>query len=346
MKGGAAISELTKRPFIRAHIFQKILGHTKISAIAQQEILESEGLVIEDLHDYGADIPLNSYMRMFDKLAKVTKSPALGLKISKEMGPELIGAVGFIFLSSPNLGSAIKYYSNSVSAIQEVTRLSFDTTPHPILKYVITDDKIMPRRQDVEFSIGYVNSLLKNYIGKDYRPKEVYFEHAKPLKGSLYESHFECPVFFEQEMNAIVLNSDDLTKGSAKFDEHLIPILEHYLLLLEHNTQRVTSFTENIEQILPHAIEHGLANITYVSGRLGLTEAIVRRRLKRENTSFRSLLQSKRIAIAKRLLSEPTFNILQIAQKLGYSETASFTRAFKKEAGQTPSQYRKQRSSS
>ena len=34
-------------------------------------------------------------------------------------------------------------------------------------------------------------------------------------------------------------------------------------------------------------------------------------------------------------------NILEIAQKVGYLETASFTRAFQKESGKTPTQYRK-----
>lgn len=330
-----------KRPFIRARIFRQILSQANITPIKQKQILNDEGLIIEDLSDYGADIPLNSYMRMFERLSLVTHSPTFGLKTSKVMGPELIGAVGFIFLSSPNLEAAIEYYSKSVSTIQEVTQLIFEREPQPTLKYVITDERITPRRQDVEFSIGYVNGLLRTYIGKGYRPKEIYFEHAKPVKGDLYEIHFDCPVFFEQDINAIVLNPEDLQKGSAKFDQNLIPLLEHYLQLLEHHTQRTTSFVENIEQILPHAIEYNNANLPYVSGRLGLTEITVRRRLKDEGTSFRELLQKKRIAISRRLLTETKMNILQIAQKLGYSETASFTRAFRKETGQTPTKFRK-----
>lgn len=337
----STLTSIVKRPSIRARIFRQILSHANISPTEQRQILKDEGLLIEDLNDYGADIPLNSYMRMFDRLSTLTHSPAFGLKTSKVMGPELIGAVGFIFLSSQNLQAAIEYYSKSVSTIQEVTQLIFEHKPQPTLKYIITDERITPRRQDVEFSIGYVNGLLKTYIGKDYRPKEIYFEHAKPIKGDLYEVHFDCPVFFEQDINAIILNPDDLQRGSAKFDQNLIPLLQHYLELLEHNTQRTASFTENVEQILPHAIEHHNAKLSYVSGRLGLSEITVHRRLKAEGTSFREVLQKKRIAISQRLLTETRMNILQIAQKLGYSETASFTRAFHKETGQTPTKFRK-----
>jgi len=153
------------RPTIRARVPLAILNHSNVTAEQQHHILKREGLVLENLSDYGAEIPLNSYMRIFEELSVVTKSPTLGLKISNQMGPELVGAVGFIFLSSPDLKSAIEYYSKSVSSIQEVTQLTFSNTGLPTLRYVITDDNIRPRRQDVEFSIGYVNGLLKRYIG-------------------------------------------------------------------------------------------------------------------------------------------------------------------------------------
>ena len=330
----------THRPTITARILHGILNHSNVTLEQQSKILKTESLVLEDLLDYTAEIPLNSYMRIFDKLAKASKSETLGLTISNQFGPELIGAAGFIFLSSPDLKTAIEYFSDGILIIQEVTQLIFTNDEFPTLRYVISDENIGPRRQDVEFSIGYTNGLLKRYIGENYRPKEIYFEHSKPITGNAYEHFFNCPVFFEQEMNAIAFDEADLKKGSAKFDETLIPLLKHYIQLLEHNTYSPRSLSENINQLLVHCIEHDITNISYVAGRLGLTQATLRRRLKAENTSFRILLQKKRVALAKRFLLEPNMSILQIAQKVGYSETASFTRAFQKETGQTPSRYR------
>ena len=331
------------RPTIRARILHSILNHSSVSPEEQSRLLINEGLVIENLYDYGAEIPLNSYMRLFEELSITTNTKTLGLKISNQMGPELVGAVGFIFLSSPDLKSAIQYYSNSVSSIQQVTQLEFTNISEPILKYIITDENIGPRRQDVEFSIGYVNGLLKSYIGKNYRPKEIYFEHAKPVTGNIYEVFFNCPVFFEQEMNAIVLRSEDMKKGSAKFDKNLIPLLKHYLELLDLDSYTPSSMAANINQLLPHCIEYDQANIAYVAARLGYSEPTLRRRLKREGTSFRQLLLNKRVAIAKRLLSETDMSVLQISQKSGYSETASFSRVFLQETGRTPTMYRKQK---
>ena len=99
------------RPTIRARILHSILNHSSVSPEEQSRLLKNEGLFIENLYDYGAEIPLNSYMRLFEQLSIVTNTKTLGLKISNQMGPELVGAVGFIFLSSPDLKSAIQYLS-------------------------------------------------------------------------------------------------------------------------------------------------------------------------------------------------------------------------------------------
>ena len=329
------------RPTIRAHILHSILNHAKITPKQQEQLLLTEGLSTKNLYDYGAEIPLNSYMRLFERLSVITNVKTLGLNISKQMGPELVGAVGFIFLSSPNLKSAIEYYSNSVSSIQQETQLTFTNDDFPILQYVFSDDNIGPRRQDVEFSIGYLNGLLKKYIGESYSPKEIYFEHAKPVMGNIYEAFFDCPVFFEQSINAIILHPEDMEKGSAKFDKNLVPLLEHYLQLLEMNAYTPTSMAANINQLLPQCIEDGQAHIAYVAARLGFSETTIRRRLKNEGTTFRKLLVKKRVAMAKRFLSETDMSILQISQKTGYSETASFSRNFLKETGKTPSKFRK-----
>jgi len=41
------------------------------------------------------------------------------------------------------------------------------------------------------------------------------------------------------------------------------------------------------------------------------------------------------------LLAEPTLSVTDIALELGYSETSSFTVAFRKSTGRTPSGYRR-----
>ena len=51
----------------------------------------------------------------------------------------------------------------------------------------------------------------------------------------------------------------------------------------------------------------------------------------------------RRVARAKRLLDDPARSITEIARALGFSETSSFSTAFRKATGVAPSRYRRRR---
>ena len=56
--------------------------------------------------------------------------------------------------------------------------------------------------------------------------------------------------------------------------------------------------------------------------------------------SFLDLLGSMRIEGAKRLMADPSLRIHDIAEKVGYSDVAHFSKSFKKIVGKTPGEYR------
>ena len=56
--------------------------------------------------------------------------------------------------------------------------------------------------------------------------------------------------------------------------------------------------------------------------------------------SFFDLLGSMRIEKAKKLLYDPSRRIHEIAEDLGFSDVAHFSRSFKKFVGCTPGEYR------
>jgi len=330
------------RPVIHARVVLGILNAVDISASHRASLLDREGLTASDLRGLDATVPLVSYMRIFDRLAGDLAQPTLGLDLSNRMGPELVGAIGYVFLFSPSLDAAITAFSESVFSIQGVTALKYSCAPLPVVTYTVSDDALQPRRQDVEFSIGYIHRLIKLYLGGHYSPKEVYFEHPAQGTRSHYDRIFGCPVYFDQATNAIVLNAEEKERRGLNHDPHLTSILRHYMQLARPGEPGPDSLAKDVDQALSGLLEVGNVSCRLVAARLGISEETLRRRLKRENISFREILRRKRIALARRYLSETDLGILQIAQRAGYAETASFTRAFAFETGMTPTQFRRQ----
>ena len=73
---------------------------------------------------------------------------------------------------------------------------------------------------------------------------------------------------------------------------------------------------------------------------LHLHPRTLRRHLKSEGTSWRALTNEVRSTLAAELLSHVGLSVEELADRLGYSETAAFTRAFIRWFGVPPSTYR------
>jgi len=68
------------------------------------------------------------------------------------------------------------------------------------------------------------------------------------------------------------------------------------------------------------------------------SERTLKRELANSNTTYSSLLQSKKFELAKKLI-ESNRNIQEISDLLGYSHISAFSRAFFGWTGKKPSEY-------
>lgn len=325
---------------IRSSVLYNILCHIDISLDEQENLLSKFGLNTEHIANGFNTLPLRTYIQILEKLANLKNDPFFALNLSQKMGPDMIGPIGYVFLASPNLGVALRKFSHRVVDIQQATSFDVLEKEDVHLRYNIVDETILPRRQDAEFSIGFVFNLIQKYLGRSFAPKEIHFDHKKHSPQIDYEQFFKCPVYFEQNFNALIIHKSDLNRGEAVIDPALIPILEHYMDWSSELAIQPQNLTENVNQLLSNSLSPEKVKVKHIAGRLGIGVNTLNRRLSNEGTTFRQILRRKRIAVAKRYLKDTHLNILEIAIKIGYSETAAFTRAFKSETGITPKQYR------
>jgi len=76
---------------------------------------------------------------------------------------------------------------------------------------------------------------------------------------------------------------------------------------------------------------------------LDMSEATLRRRLSQEGSSFSSVLEEVRFELAKRYLRDPTLEVCDVAQLLGFRDVSSFGETFARwSQGGAPEAYRSQ----
>lgn len=82
-------------------------------------------------------------------------------------------------------------------------------------------------------------------------------------------------------------------------------------------------------------------SLAMLAAKLGMTERTLQRRLKTYNLGFRDLVDETRRRTASELLRTSDVPIAELAFRLGYSDTISFSQAFRRWTGVTPAAMRR-----
>ena len=100
------------------------------------------------------------------------------------------------------------------------------------------------------------------------------------------------------------------------------------------------SLVDRVQSIITNEFRGGDPSLDRIADQLGLTPRTLQRKLHELGTSHNELLDHMRRQLAMRYLREPEMAICEVAYLLGFSESSSFHRAFKRWTGVTPKEYR------
>jgi AraC-like DNA-binding protein len=104
-----------------------------------------------------------------------------------------------------------------------------------------------------------------------------------------------------------------------------------------------SSVSERIRRLLSRRLDSELPSLEAVSSLLSMTPQTLRRRLHDEGHGYQALKDALRRDTAIEYLAQPELTLVDIAQRLGFSEPSTFHRAFKKWTGVAPGEYRSRR---
>ena len=116
---------------------------------------------------------------------------------------------------------------------------------------------------------------------------------------------------------------------------------EESTLIFRFNADRKAK-NKYVEQAIRHILEHYREdiNISTVAEQLQISEGYLSRVFKKETDyTFNTYLSYYRMKVAMELLKEGKLKVYEVADAVGYSDTAYFSAQFKKLVGIAPSEY-------
>ncbi len=313
-------------------------GHTPDLLLQQFDLSESL------LHDPYHEIPLRNYVAAFEAAAVRVGDNNFGLFAARDITPFTLGPVGLLFVSAPTIKDALKGFIDHIGLVQEQTCSALTQEEDTcIFRYRIEDPRIRRRRQDAEYSLALVTTLMRAMAGRNWRPLEVHFEHGEPGNRQAHDAFFGAPLYFDQGINSLIFTANDLTIAGSFMDRRVSPIVEHYLQLLRERALPQRSIERDVRRLLTDHLPSGKdLKMPNAALAVGVSPRTLQRRLNQSGESFAAIKQDERRNLAESYLTETKLSVTEIAYILGYADGACFTRACQRWFGKTPSAVRHQ----
>lgn len=301
------------------------------------EVFARVGLTREMLFKQGARIAHQTVRHLWDETTSLIKDPCLGLRAARFWHPSCFNALGYAWLASSTLREALSRFDRYIKLLSQDIHVHLDDTPEG-LSFTMSDSLENPVRMD--FCLATVMAMCRLNFGPNLAPVGVHIIHPEPSCSEKYFAFFKCPIYFDAASDSLILKKKDADQRLPGGNPHLAQINDRiiirYLAALS-NDDIVHRTQTAIIDLLPS----GQVTDEKVARKLFLSERSLQRKLQQTGTSFRKLLNMTREELAKQYIQDPGVDLTEIAFLLGFSEHSSFSRAFKRWTGLTPSENRR-----
>ncbi|MCK8640954.1 AraC family transcriptional regulator [Acinetobacter schindleri] len=307
-----------------------------------ESLLKPFGLTSEQLADPEFRIPTAIANDMVKHALKLTGEPTLGYHLGTQMRISIHGFIGYAIMTANNITEALVLANRFIQLRLPFLQLFFSTFGVKATVQLQTDIQMEPLRTEISIAlmIGLI-SMAKAITGISDATGEIDFDFKKPegferfmVKFPTHQFRFEQPhllLSFDKNylMNKLV-HADPIASQIAinQCEAELSALGERHRIAMR------------VRDILTNSEQHYLS-IEAVADRLHMSDRTLKRQLAAEGTSFSTLVDEVRYRHATSLLSRTDFTLEQIADELGYSDVANFSRAFKRWSGRSPSNWRK-----
>lgn len=325
-------------PFlIRSYLLQPYIEAVESRGLNANRLLSAYGLRRGELDDPYNQISFYSFLCVTQGVADLAEDQCLGMRVGAEIRSEQVGSLGLLMAASPTLGQALSEFSHWGTSMNEgwgVELVRGKRQSDYVYRILLAN---VPTRQDVEYSIANLCSLIRSRMGPAWAPDEVHFTHSSASHLRLYEKIFRCPVYFEQPQNKLVLSDTDLEQRSHKINHALRPIIEAHFRFLNEETDRNNKLSTRIATLLSHDPGVNQVSREKIAEKFGMSVRTMQRRLAEEGTTLKTIAIAARRSLVEDLLSQSNSNsVTDIAIRAGYSDGSALSRAYKNWTGSSP----------
>ncbi|CAN0627944.1 Transcriptional regulator, AraC family [Burkholderia multivorans] len=318
-----------------------LTGFGQEHGLPAARLLAGTRLAASQLDDPNLELAAAQELRIAQNLLRLLKyPPGLGFQVGLRYTFSVHGMWGYGLISSETAGHALtlalrflplSYAFTSITYYEheQVGVLRFDEPDH------LADDV---RQFLVERDMAAAAVLMREVLGGDVAPLRFAFRGKRPSRAWPATAGVEHE--FSARFNSLSFERTLLSRALPHANPVTASMCEQMCMRLMESRRARAGAAATVRHHLS-AAGAALPDLARMAGLMNVSERTLKRRLSDEGVTFRELLADARRSAAENLLGAGDLTLTEIAGRLGYSDLSSFSQAFKRRHGITPSAFRK-----
>jgi AraC-like DNA-binding protein len=290
-------------------------------------IMKDTGVTEADLRNPAADTSLFQQVRQFENLNALL-GEGWAFTARELWPPTSHGALGVAAVTAPNLSRSLaviaRYGRTRAPYLRHTLRRSTEETR-------LENDLVVPLdepqwRPFVETGFMSVRSIIATVLGRPVEGVHYRFAGREPAYSDRAREALGGTVSYGEEHNSITLPSEDLDDLSPFQDKALHTRAIEELELALRRLSQPFDLRLRLTRLL-HTMPDGRLDAGTAARALGVSRRTFERRLAETGSGYRQLLDGELKMRASRLLESGALSHAEIADRLGFTDPTSFSRA-------------------
>ncbi len=269
--------------------------------------------------------------------------PAFALRVGQHLPPSALGAFGYALRCLPTAGHALEQatvWLAGFAPAADVRLLAHSGVRRLRFRAAATAGPEATRLADL--ALGVARATAGELLGARWRPLDMEFEHpVAPCEARAYRQVAGCEVRFGTRSSSLSFDEDRLAAPLPGADLELAELLVGYLARRTAAPASGRAFADAVRTSLSAAMRQGEPSLAATARALHVSPRTLQRRLSEHRLSYRELVDDVRLEHAIHHLRCGELSIGEIASRVGFRSRSSFSRAFRRRRGESPSRFRR-----
>ncbi|MCP9623549.1 AraC family transcriptional regulator [Nocardia otitidiscaviarum] len=326
------------------HMLRLILAAALEAGVKDSDLVRVRGMAA--IHEDGVRLSSAMALDIWQIAGDEMEAWGGGARIATLWQPGLLSSWDYLFRTAPTLTGGLTAGANLLAAVRdplESAEVTMDAAGAATVVYRTPYADLSCGSMINELAMGLILREARAAVGRHLRPQRVTFTTAPPPHHRhLVELFGTDDMHFGAEHTTITFTEADAAQPLPEADPVLAAIMRSYTETTITSARPMLGWLDQLHTAIREALQQGSApTLRAVAHRMATSPRTLQRRLREEDTTWRTELERVRHTESARLLRESSLGVESIATRVGYADVRALRRAFHRLHGVAPSEYRR-----